>query len=987
MQPLTPPQPIAQDDEFQRIQFDFTGAWLPDLHPIKVGINNYTDVENIRYTKTGVSVCFGYSKINATTALTKVNGLSGAQLRTPFTQKSYIITQQFDGNLANGELRLHKGVPPATGDFEVTALHTDASGAGVGRFTEAPDNNLIYCNGIETKVFSGDESAIGVFLYTGGVSGLTLTSPYDYTDIIRDNLNIAASRVAIGKTPNCYVIGTTRPIDSIYVYIALGNATAATSVAVSTWSGTTWSGVSGLSDGTASGGITHAQSGRISWTSSVGTSVPAIINDQLLYWYTFTLSDGSCEIYHVTYRAPFQNLVDLWDGVNRVCLQYQVGKSSVFRDYTPDVYDPSNATYPIAADLSGLTSSDSVILMFNERQTALKYTFIAGLTNAAAATITIKYWNGSAFTTVGTVYDGTLDSGGTKTHAQNGTIAWNPPSASSEFRKMAFGMFMYAYEITFSNTLTAKTVDSFNKATAGVFVDTVYGVPAVKTIGAYKFGFMYKNRLFLAGDVVAHEGHGIDFAVKDTADCFNGPDSSADGKRLYVGKASADLVAAANVFNRFGANIYNSELLLKSNETYLLDGDNPDNFIISQVSENVGIISPYTLATAEVAFEVNRDAIRNIAIWLSASGPVIFDAAIIIPIEGVDLYFNRNMSTCMNFSAANRAHGWYDPTYFEYNLCLPVGTGQTSCNVWLAYDLVNKRWTKRSVGSQYVPQATLRVIDNLGAVHIYGLIGTGHMVNLENGLVWNDTENVNGSVTTGLILPTGSIFDITMLRRIIILLNGSLTTDISYTRADIAFVGAGYTSGYLRLYGDIIEDEDCTVAHYDGDDFICKELIEEASITGNYSDAGGVFSIKYTIDELFQMQITTAAGDFVTAGFIPGLLIYTTSTLNPGPFLCTTVNATTITSSSGRAVEEAAGSRTLTATFLSILYRGDGETTLTQLDLSDIKTTDQYTQFRVSCNKTGLCHTVKINFFSQGLDLNVEPVVCGIDYSVERLNG
>lgn len=986
MLPLKPPQTIATDEEFKRVQFDFTGAWLPDLHPLKIGFNNYADVENVRYTKTGVNVCFGYTKVNVTTALTKVNGLSGFQLRTPFTQKSYIVTQQFDNSLLNGELRLHKAAPPATGDFESTALHTDASGAGLGRFTEAPDNNLVYCNGVETKIFAGDESSIGVFLYTGGVSGLTITTPYDYTDRIRDNLNIASSRVSIGKTPNCYLIGTTRPIDSIYVYLSSANATTS-SLTVNTWAGTAWSSVSGLSDGSASSGITHAQNGRISWTSSVGTSQPAIINDQLLYWYTFTLSDGSCEMYHATYRAPFQDLVDLWDGVNRVCLQCQVGKSSVYRDYTPDVYDPSNATYPIAADLSGLTTSDNVILMFNERLTAVKLTFIASLTNAAAATVTVKYWNGSAFTTVGTVYDGTLDSGGTKTHAQNGTISWNPSAATSEFRRMMFGMYMYAYEFTFSATLTAKTTDSFNRATAGVFVDTIYGIPAVKTVGAYKFAFLYKNRLFLAGDTVAHEGHGIDYAVKDTADCFNGPDSSADGKRLYAGKASADLVAATNVFNRFGSNIYNSELLLKANETYLLDGDNPDNFIISQVSENVGIVAPRTLATAEVAFEVNRDAIRNIAIWLSAAGPVIFDAAIIIPVEGVDLYFNRNLSTCMNFSAAHRAHAWYDPTYFEYNLCLPVGTGQVSCNVWLAYDLVNKKWTKRNVGSQYVPQATMRVIDDLGAVRIYGLIATGHMVNLENGLLWNGTENVNGSVTTGAILPTGSVFDITMLRRVLVLLNGSSTPNISYTRSDIAFVGAGYTSGYLRLYGDIIEDPACTVAHYDGDDFICKELIEEASITDNYSDSSGVFSIKYTVDELFQMQITTAAGNFVTAGFIAGLLIYTTSTQNPGPFLCTTVATGAITSSSGRATEEAAGTETLTATFLSIQYRGDGETDLTQLDLSDIQTTDQYTQFRVSCNKVGLCHAIKINFFSQGLNLNVEPVVCGFDYTLERLNG
>jgi len=734
MQPLQVPSNLAPDEQMQRLQFDFTGEWLPDLHPLKIGNGNYSDVNNVRYTKTGIKTCNGYTIINVTPIATYIKGRNGFQLRTPNTQKSYIFTQQWNSALSASVLMVNKGTPPATSNFEGSALHADASGATQGFFAEAPNNDMIYCNSLETLIYGGDESAIGAFVLATSITGLTPVAPIIYTNEIRNILTTAENIVAFVAASNIYLVGSTRPLSGIKPYISVANASASTPT-IKEWTGTAWSACAVSSDDSSVGGVTHATTGMISFTSTVTTSKPAFITDQLLYWYQVSLSAGTCTIYHTTVKAPIQNLVDLWDGVNRVCIQCEVSRSSVYGDYTAEVYDTSTIQYPIAANFSGLAAADFAILMFQDRITAIKFAFLGGFVNTTVSTLTLYYWDGTNFTSVGTLYDGTLSGG--KAMNLNGTVYWNPPSSSVEHKVNLFSTYGYAYKLVWSGGLSGT---GSTTTPDGCWPDTIYGIPAVKTMGAYKFAFNYKNRIFLAGDVAGKEGHGIDYGVRETSDSFNGQDSSANNKRLYIGKNSSDVIAAANVFNRFGASLYNSELILKPNETYLLDGDDPESFRVSQISENIGCIAPRTLSTAEVAFEMSKDAIRNIAIWVSSVGPILFDAAVIVPLLGVNLYFDKTNDVCVNFDYLSNAHAWFDPNYYEWNLCLPSGTDQVTCNVWLAYDLINKRWTKRNVGSQYIPQATIKIIT--AGFYVGALITT------------NDPDNIGPFLVTAISANT-----------------------------------------------------------------------------------------------------------------------------------------------------------------------------------------------------------------------------------------
>jgi len=149
---------------------------------------------------------------------------------------------------------------------------------------------------------------------------------------------------------------------------------------------------------------------------------------------------------------------------------------------------------------------------------------------------------------------------------------------------------------------------------------------------------------------------------------------------------------------------------------------------------------------------VGGEASRIITLWVSYNGPQATDGSVIIPLTGVAKYFDPEKSTCVNYDAITNARGWFDPTYSEYNILLPTGSSQTTCNKWLVYDLVRKRWYEK-VPATY-PQAAFPVQDDSGTVYIYGFLDTGYAERLEYGSTWDGTA-ITYTMTTADLLPLG----------------------------------------------------------------------------------------------------------------------------------------------------------------------------------------------------------------------------------------
>jgi hypothetical protein len=747
---------VPDGDELQDAQYTFDGKWLPDLDPSLIGPENYTTLENLRYKDKGLEGVSGYTTVNSTALTTYVNIRNGHQLRTTHTKPSYVLAHAIDGS-GNGRVYQNQTAIGSQGDFESTQLHSDASANLVGRFSDAPQSNVVYCNGEESMIWAGEETRIAAAFLVDDATG---ANPVDVTDAINTSLQTTNNFATINKAAQEFlVLMTTRPLKGFKFYIKTPNATTSTLTA-KYWSGSAWVAVGSPVDNTDSGGIALAQTGTFTFTDTDGSVKPKHFQELYLYAYLFELSAGSAEIYQITANAAFQTIKDVWDGVYRQPIQFQYYDNDHYEDFTLHVNQSSDVNIPIGGELKGLVAvEDHVIIMFEEQQTAIKLIMLGGLVNEAASVMTVKYWNGTSYAAVADLDDDTDVSGDTL--AKTGLISWTVPT--TEEKQTLFGSVGYAYEITFSADLTTGT---------DVTIDLCYGIPTQKTVSSFDFSVLYKNRLMLGSFSAGNEGNRMDFSANNAPDVFNGTDSSNDGAQsLYFGNETK-LTCGTQLYNRFGSNIFAMLLVFKESETYLLTGDTPSSFKIFPVSLNTGCPAPLTLATAEVGFEAGGGLQRQVAIWCSHAGPMMFDGAVVKPIHGVDLYFDPSETEFVEWDNMDKARGWVDNTFKEYNLLLPSGSGQTINNVWLVYDLVRKKWFKKDTGTETMPQSGWRVMHTTGEQGVYGGLTNGKVVELEEGTSWAATyadptagSTIDQKVRTGDFFPSNNIWDEVLIRK------------------------------------------------------------------------------------------------------------------------------------------------------------------------------------------------------------------------------
>lgn len=775
MPKVNPQLPQTPNVEWKDLQFRFDGKWMPDVDPSLIGPENYSTIKNLRYKDSGIEGVNGYSLINTDpldgTAPYGALGnypliRNGHQLRSDYTQKTYILAHSQNSS-GQGRVFVNRSDIGTAGAFDTTnrldvdghVYYEDSAEDLVGRFSGAPRGNLSYGNGKESMIFGGDKQQVAAIFsstHEGTSPGYTPVSPIEYTNELSNNIKTDAL-IFEKDAEDQIILMTTRPIQSIHFSIT---AIIPGEVGVAYWDGAHWTGLS-ITDGTNE----MANSGSITFDHTKAVAKLKHFEELYLYAYLVYQIDAGATtlVNNITVDTALQNITNVWDGVYRQPVQVQVKNATdeAYADYTAQANVASEEDAPVGMKLTELLSAvngGQIILMFTEKQAAVRMQMLGSLVNrqilvSPSVVMTVKYWNGTAFAAVTTGIDGTAS------FSQTGLISWLPPTIGTEYPRTLFDTFGYAYEITLNE-------DVLPPASSNTYVDIITGIPAQKEVKGYDFPSHYGSRVMQCAPTVLNEGNRIDFSVANAPDVYNGEDSSNNGEyALYFG-GSQKITATAGLYNRFGSNILSMFLVLKDAETYLLVGDDPDEFTIYPVSQTIGCPAPLTLATGEINMsKTPTDGItRNIAVWMSASGPVMFDGASISSIRGVDNFFDPNNDEYIEWDVITRARGWIDNVYKEYNLLIPSGTGATENNKWLVYDLLRRKWYEKDPSNALYPQAAWETIDTTGERFAYGGIDSGYMLHLENGVAWA-SESITQTLKTGDFFPSSQIWDETLIRK------------------------------------------------------------------------------------------------------------------------------------------------------------------------------------------------------------------------------
>lgn len=423
---------------------------------------------------------------------------NGFHLKKDQPAETHVLVQNFDG--ADKKIFSSTTAIPSQGNLSTT-LYTEAAGAGLARFSAAPDGSVICCDGKENLIYSGTESRIAGALVGSATAPITVYG--DISKYVSDGVqSLSLSLTLSGASPYYLYVGALRPISAVKFYMgATVNSAGGSTIAAKYWSAGAWNAVSSPVDGTA----VLTQTGTFSFTSTVSTAKPSLINGVYLYWYQFTLTGitAGTSVKYLTLTYPMQPMVDLWDGTPRALPAFVIynATSTKYEDQTVNAsaIDFSLGSPSTFVDLTsfGSSSSDDYIFVGSlEPLTAVSVVMATPCNNtitSTASTLSVQYWNGTAWTAVTGVKDGTwVDKGGGTgvQFGQNGIISWDAPARGTEFmitpNIQGFAQLFY-YRIgagitALSNSLAAADTVGTVSAVEGEIQVTGVGTLFTKTI-------------------------------------------------------------------------------------------------------------------------------------------------------------------------------------------------------------------------------------------------------------------------------------------------------------------------------------------------------------------------------------------------------------------------------------------------------------------------------------------------------------------------
>lgn len=638
------------------------GGCITALDKALLPLGAFSYLRNIRNTHPGFLQRPGQRKLHTTPDSTN-KVMSLYQYSKTLVQEKHFYAQMSDGDIWEST-----NLPPVvtTGAFG-TVIFAGAAGQVPASWSVIRDMMLFSNGKNKHQIYGGTGSTIDKFIvFKGGASIPDVPQGgEDYSDQVMDGDDgtvAVLDNLANYAAYDCIFFKLPVPGKSIRLTVTKPNGNAATAAVYYWKNDNTWAAASMGTDGTAVTGATLAQTGAITWTAPTDM-IPKYAFGVDGYWYQLRFSatlDAEVEISQVTYSSDWKPIENIWDSVTVYGIEVQVEGVSQWETYAAG-----------AVDLSELAGGKKICVAFADPVEGI-YIDPGGTPNTSGCTLSsLKYWDGAAFTSVGTPTDGSVGM------SQAGWITF--PRKAAQPHQLHTSMYQaYWYEIIWSQAIA---------------VDTVVAIQGMPFFDINELGNSYSNAVWKDRACYTFDRWGAYIYVSSANSplALNGTDYGI----LKAGDGRANRVVGMRKFHN-DLMVWQQELGVEGGCITIFEGYSPTTFGKLVLSTRIGSMNNNSMCVVDGVLTSTKtdETIKTLAFSLSRYGACVTDGLTVsICSDDIQNYFDPTKPECIRYGYEQEMWLAHDSAFNVIRLGLVSGATATKCNVFPVFDLATKTWS------------------------------------------------------------------------------------------------------------------------------------------------------------------------------------------------------------------------------------------------------------------------------------------------------
>ncbi len=656
----------------------FRGGAVTAVEPAMIPSGGYSMIQNIRQVHSGKEKgAFikrpGQAKLHTTT-----EGELHVKTLYQFC-KGKKTERHFYAQMSDDDILEATNAPPTvtTGVFGSEVFNGSANSLPAS--WSVLDDFLTFSNGVDQhQIYTGTAEYIWKFIVFRGDAAPEAIPALgeDYTEQVTDGLTTTAAILdSLGDLAvdyDCIFIMTPVPVDTFTWTVKAANGTASVAAINYKKNDNTWAAVSGFFDNTIVSNCTLGQPGTMTFTLPTN-SMPSYMYGANGYWYQFYLSSGDLdaevEVSAVTFETDWQSIANIWDGVPIDAIEAQVYDQSatVYKTYASGAITVSEIT---ASDVVYFSSFDPIVGF---------YVDVGATPNITAATAinAVSYWNGTAWTSVGTFTDGTTGL------SKSGFVPFARQSAVQSIQHNNTGYYAYWYAFTVNQTLSASL---------SIAIQTMPYFD-ISELGKGKCNCAWKDRRVYTFD--RHPSYVYITAAGDSQ-ILNGDDFGI----LQAGDGRAnEVVCMRKFYNELM--IWQKEVGEEGGCLTLFEGYDPETFGKLAISSKLGALNAKSVAVVDgvMTSTATEEILKTLAFCLSHYGVYVTDGRTCSMIsDDIQNYFDPTKTECIRRGYEERMWLVYDSAFDVIRVGLVSGSSATAPNIFPVFDLKDKTWSFDVIG-------------------------------------------------------------------------------------------------------------------------------------------------------------------------------------------------------------------------------------------------------------------------------------------------